>query len=505
MKVFKSVMSIAIALALCLLFSGIAMATALDGETPVLHLTFNDSDEDCTLNGTAILEDGVVKLPGGEMRTGYVSLPYMSLLDTDDEVTISMWCYIPSGTEANNYIIGFSNANDWPAFFGCVLPTGQISINFDIRGVMDTEAIYPFDAWTFFTLSISKTQMNVYLNGELAASYDGKTDTCLNCGWRTINGVDAGTTHYHELDKINLVSGYLGSPPYTINTNLQSDMTGMIDEYSIYATALDAEQARELYEAQTVPVAAWPIGAAAVEDQAAAVVTLPETDETGLRHLYTFDEGETGYQLMGGATVSDSILNLPGGVFRNGGYIRLDDNALINCVTEVTINTWINLADGTTAGGDQFLFSFNSGDAWPAFYCVVLENGTLALNLDYRGQLIVGEEMKFNQWMYLSCVVSGDEVSVYFDGELVSQYSKNSLKTTGGRWEKLNVQTDSTHYADVDHTYLATGRIGSGFTDLGYNKVDMMGQLDDFSIYSVAMTADEIAALYESECNATGY
>ncbi len=505
MRIWKMLLAFTLALALSL---GVALAAATaetaDTAEPVLHLTFDDTDEDYSLEGSAVLEDGVVKLPGGDMRTGYVSLPYMSLLDTEDEVTISMWSYIPSDTQVNSYLVSFSNANDWPAFFGCVLPGGQISIDFDIRGIMDTEPVYPFDAWTYFTLSISKTKMSVYLNGELAASYDGDTETCVNCGWRTINGLDAGTTHYHELDKLYLVSGFVGTPPYTINTALQNDMAGMIDEYAIYAQAMDDEQAKALYDAQTVPTAAWPIGAKAVEGQSAAEITLPEADASGLRHLYTFDEGETGYQLMGGATIDDGVLNLPGGAFREGGYIQLDDNALINCVNELTINSWVNMADGNTAGGDQFLFSFDAGDTWPALYCCVVKNGTMYLNIDYRGQLIVGRRMDFDQWVYLSYVISTDEVSVYFNGELATQYDKDSLAVTGGRWEKLNVQNDSTHYADVDHTYLLTGRVGSGFNDLGYDKVDMKAQLDDFSIYSVAMNADEVAALYAQECEQTG-
>lgn len=493
---------------LCLLVAlllSLCCACAFAETEPIVHLSFDGGEEEYTLVGGAVLEDGAVKLPGGELRTGgYIELPYAALLDTSDQVTISMWMYIPADTTVNSYMISFANGNDWPAFYGCVLPSGQVAINFDNRGDMVTEPCFPMDSWTYLTVTISKTQMKVFLNGQRVSMYDGEASVFENCFWNRINGADTGTTHYHELDKINLPSGMLGTPPYPAYFDLRGDMKGMFGDYRIYDVALSEEEVAALYAAQTVPFATYPIGSAPDPDQTVAKIEVAPPPEDGLRVSYTFDGTDEGYTLFNGAKVEDGVLTLPGGAFREAGHLELPENSIVNCGKAMTISTWINLADGAGVG-DQFIFAISAGEGWPALYLYVQQDGTIHYNVDYRSVLNLDATMIFGRWAYLTAVLSETEVTVYLDGELAGGYDKTTLKTTNGNWEMLNVQNDSTHFCDIDRTANYTMRLGSAFMDIGYDRVDADAQYDNFRIYSRALSAEEAAQLYAEQCAETNY
>ena len=490
-------------LALSAIILCLTLSTVL-AEAPLIHLTFDGGEEDYTLNGGAVVEDGVLKLPGGDMRTAYVELPYGALIDVGDEATISVWMYVPSETTVNSYFISFANGNNWPAFFGCVMPSGQVAIDFDYRGIMMTEPCFPLDAWTHITVTVSTTQMKVFLNGQRVAMYDGENGVEENCFWNKINGAIPGTTHFQELDKVSLPSGWLGTPPYVAYYDLNGDTMGMFDEYRLYDTALTDEAVAELYASLAVPAAAYPIGAAAVEAPQASQITVPTVPEDGLRVLYTFDGSDEGYTLVNGAKVEDGVLKLPGGAFREAGHLQLPENAIANCGKAMTVGTWINLANGADRG-DQFIYAISAGDGWPALFLMVWGDGTLHYNIDYRSMLNLDTPMVLDQWAYLTAVLSDTEVTIYVNGEKLGGYDKNTLTTENGSWEMLNVQNDSTHFADLDRIGNHTFRVGTAFMDVGYNRIDAMAQYDNFRIYSVALTAEDVAALYQQECAETGY
>lgn len=495
----KKTLLVSLLLALALL---LACTSALAAE-PVIQITFdNPEEEDFMLNGGAVVEDGVVKLPGGTMRTGYVELPFAALMDTDTEVSISMWMYIPADSDTNTYFVSFANGNNWPGFIGRVLPGGEIGINFDNRGVMMTESIMPQDGWVHLTLSISRTRMAIYLNGQRAAMYDGAFGIFENCGWYKINGADVGTTHYHELDKINMPSGFLGTPTYNFYYELQGDSMAMYDDYRIYDVALNDDEAAELFESLTCPTAAWPIGAAACEQQPAEIV-LPEVPEDGLRIKLTFDNEDEMYTLFNNAQVKDGALDLPGGAFRSTGHLELPEHAIATCANAMTVSTWINIDNYNI--GDQFIYAISAGEGWPAMYFMTWGDGSMHYNIDYRSMLNTDYKLPAGKWVYLTSVISADEVSVYVDGQLVSKYDKASRTTTGGEWQMLNVQNDFTQFCEIDRVANRTFRVGSAFMDVGYNRVDAKAKYDNFSIYSKALTADDVAALYAAECAETGY
>ncbi|MBQ4074096.1 MAG: LamG domain-containing protein [Clostridia bacterium] len=477
-------------------------AVALAAE-PVLQVTFDSEDEDFLLNGGAVLEDGVVKLPGGAMRSGYVELPFAALMDTDKETTISMWLYVPAETNSNTYFVSFANGNSWPGFIGRVLPNGQIGINFDNRGIMVTEPVFPFDGWVHVSLSISKTSMTVYLNGVRAAKYDGAANVFENCGWYKINGVDVGTTHYHELDKINMPSGFLGTPTYNFYYELTNDSMAMYDDYRVYDVALDDAEAAELFASLTCPAAAWPIGAEADPTQQPAEIELPVVPEDGLRVKLTFDNEDEMYTLYNNAQIKNGALDLPGGEFRKAGHLELPDYAIASCTNAMTVSTWVNYDNFTI--GDQFIYSVSANDAWPAIFLMLWQDGSVHYNIDYRGQLNCDYKLPAKTWVYLTAVVSDDEISIYADGKLASTYSSRTGKAQGGNFEMLNVKTNQTHFTQVDRVANKTFRLGSSFMDIGYTRVDSIAKFDNFSIYSKALNAEEVAALYAAECAETNY
>ncbi len=498
----KLLVSLLLALSLCLV-SIMALAAA----DPLYHLTFDSEEalerDGVILNGGAVLEDGVVKLPGGAHRSAYVELPYGALIDTTDQVSISTWMYMSSASPANGYFVAFANGNSWPGFVGRVLPGGQVAVNFDNRGILMTEPCVPMDAWVHVTLTVSRTSMCLYLNGERVARYDGAEGVEENCGWYRINGADVGTTHYHELDKVSLPAGWLGTPPYNFYYELDGDMAGMFDDYRIYDVALSGEEVAELYKSLICPSAAFPIGAPANPGQTAAEMKVAAAPADGLRVLYTFDSADEGYILHGGAAVENGVLTLPGGAFREAGHMELPRYAIANCVTAMTVSTWINVDSFDI--GDQFIFSISDDDGWPAMYFMTWGDGTMHYNIDYRSMLNTDSSLPAGRWCYLTAVICEDEVAVYVDGQQVSRYDRRAIATTGGSWEMLNVQNDFTQYNQIDRVANNTFRVGSAFMDVGYNRVDARAQFDNFRVYSKPLTAEEVSALYAQECAATEY
>lgn len=485
----------AVVLTLCLLF------TAAFAEDALLTLSF-DGTEEIELKGGAVLEDGVLKLPGGVSHEGgYVVLPAHLIKDVTDAFSFSGWVYIPEDVSYNTYLFSFANGNSWPGVFACVTPDGNFAMNIDYRGNLCTEGIIPTGSWTYITVSAGNTEIVLYVAGEKAASYNAVTGEAENCYWSITNGGTANTTYVADLNKVDSSEGLIGTCTWTNGYDQRGDATAMYDDWSIFAKALTADEAAALYTAETVPTAAWPIGAPVVEnpvDAKAKEIVIPED---GLRLKMTFESAED-VQVVGNAVVADGILNLPGGAWREGGHALLPENSILMCGNEMTLGMFVKIDENPA--GRNFLFAFSSGDNWPGIYAFVDVDGRVHFNVDYRGEMVTASPVAFGDWMYLTFVASTSEVSVYVNGQLLGAYH-SPFEETNSEWLFLNAWEDWTYYAYVEKTGWYTGRLGSGYLSLGdQSGIDMVGAMDNVSLYSKAMSAEQVADLFAAENAETG-
>lgn len=486
----KLTLALVLALALCLM-SAVAFAAE-----PLLSLGF-DGEEEIVLMGGAVVEDGVLKLPGGVSHEGgYVVLPNRAIQSVTDAFTWSGWVYIPADAAYNTYLYSFANGNAWPGMFACVTPDGNLAMNIDYRGNLCTEAVVPTGAWTYITFSVSNTEIVLYIAGEAAASYNAATGEAVNCYWSITNGGTENTTYLGNLNKVDAFEGLIGTVTWVNGYDQRGDATAMYDDWTIYAAALTADEAAALYAAETVPTAAWPIGAAPVENPVDAKAKEVNVPENGLRMKLTFDSAEDA-PLVGNAAVADGKLQLAGGAWREGGHVVLPTDAILMCGNEMTLSMFVNIAENPA--GRSFLYAFSNGDSWPGIYAFVDVDGLVHFNVDYRGEMIPATPVKFGEWMHLTFVASTSEVSVYVNGELLGAYYC-PYDVNNAEWMFLNAWEEWTYFAYVEKTGLHTGRLGSGYLSLGdQSGVDMVGEMDNVAIYSKAMTADEVTALYAAE------
>lgn len=487
----KRILALVLALALCCM-----VTAALAEEEPLLALSFDGNDA-ITLQGGAVIEDGVLKLPGGPSHEGgYAVLPERILQAVTNEFTFSGWVYIPEEASYNTYLFSFANGNSWPGMFACVTPDGNVAMNIDYRGNLCTEALVPSGAWTYLTLSVGNDAITLYIAGECAASYNAVSKEAVNCYWCVTNGGAADTTFLTNMNKVDAFEGLIGAVTWVNGYDQRGDAKAMMDDWTIYAAALTAQDAAALYAGAQVPSAAWPIGAPALDapqDAKAKAVNVPED---GLRLALTFDDANE-VALEGNAVIQDGRLCLPGGEWRQGGHAVLPPDSLLMCGNEMTLSLFVKLAENPA--GRDFLFAFSNGDSWPGIYSFVDTEGLVHFNVDYRGEMIPSAPIAFGDWVHLTFVASTAEVSVYANGELLGAYYC-PYDTNNAEWLFLNSWEDWTYFAYVEKTGLHTGRLGSGYLSLGdQSGIDMVGEMDQVCLYSKAMTADQVAALFSAQ------
>ena len=491
----RKILILVLALALCLI-SAVAFAAE-----PVLSLAF-DGNDNITLMGGAVVEDGALKLPGGAFHEGgYAVLPERLIQSFGDSFTFSSWVYIPEEANYNTYLFSFASGDAWPGMFACVTPDGNVAMNIDYRGNFCTEALVPTNAWTYVTLTISTAEIKLYVGGEAVASYNAAKDEGVNCYWSITNGGTSDTTFYGNLNKVDAYEGLIGTVTAINTYDQRGDAKAMYADYAIWDACLTDDEVAALYAEKTVPTAAWPIGAAAAEGQEAAAAKTVNVPENGLRLKLTFDD-ETNVTLIGKAKVEDGTLKLSGGEWRMGGHAVLPQDAIIMCGNEMTLSMFVRL--DKDPAGRSFLFAFSNGDSWPGIYSFVDTDGLVHFNVDYRGEMIPSTGIDFDNWVHLTFVASTTEISVYANGELLGAYYC-PYDTKNAEWEFLNAWQDWTYFAYLEKTGLYTGRLGSGYTSLGdQSGVDMAGEMDNVCLFSKAMNAEEVAALFAAENAETG-
>lgn len=145
-------------------------------------------------------------------------------------------------------------------------------------------------------------------------------------------------------------------------------------------------------------------------------------------------------------------------------YIRTDTNiSLTNC-TGISFSFWLYL-NGITSGGDTRIFEAGVHDQ----YFIQIQNNTLTLNWCNRGQVVT---VLSGVWMHVVCTINSSGVlQMFIDGVLISN------ATDINKW-----------VASVGNVYICRSVVGAHHS--------INGNIDDFKVYSKALTQSEVNAIY---------
>jgi len=159
------------------------------------------------------------------------------------------------------------------------------------------------------------------------------------------------------------------------------------------------------------------------------------------------------------------------------GYIHFDD-VVINRGT-FTMTTWFNVV--SFEGEDPAIFQTDGPEEGGAIFIIMYEDGMECFANTDGGELAVWAEIAppLEDWMHLAMVVDTEsgEVKIYADGEVVGE-DVGSFDT------------------EADKPLIGPFTIGA-HTDDGNISRNWTGLIDDFRIYDVALTTEEIVASME--------
>ncbi len=173
-------------------------------------------------------------------------------------------------------------------------------------------------------------------------------------------------------------------------------------------------------------------------------------------------------------------LDLRGG--DDGAFLMLPEGILSECEA-VTISAWVKL---TTDNGYQRIWDFGSGTSKNFYLCSDNYNagfeGYSAIINNGDGEVGIGKgkneddsvkNIDKNRWVLTTVVMNGSKMSLYENGALIGE------KETGIKVTDLGA---------TDQNYIAYSQYGDTPTT---------GQFAEFKIYNKALTAQEIAAMYD--------
>jgi hypothetical protein len=173
---------------------------------------------DGTLLGDAHVADGVLVLDGDDDA---VAIPGIG--DGLAEFSFVMNVY-PTVDVSTLQFSGGINTDSWSGGVHFKLNNGNINVGVNglAGGDVVGTSIIAQDVWTQLALTVSPTEVAVYVNGEKEGSREGETVPAVNVGAATIGAWNNS------------------------GTDVQREMTGMMDDVLIYNRALTEAEVRYL-------------------------------------------------------------------------------------------------------------------------------------------------------------------------------------------------------------------------------------------------------------------
>jgi hypothetical protein len=185
--------------------------------------------------------------------------------------------------------------------------------------------------------------------------------------------------------------------------------------------------------------------------------------------------GEADGTLMGGATIAPGLVN---GAFDllPGGYVSVRDNPVLDPTNAITVEAWINTRGQISSYGTILRKSGANGSPNQGYSLEFDGPGVVGFwvyTAEEGWQGAVGGSVTSNEWVHLAGTYDGATLRLYENGVQAS-----SQPATGQILQ-------STYPLNIGRDPVETNRLFNGF-------------IDEVSLYNRALSASEIAAIYQA-------
>jgi len=292
----------------------------------------------------------------------------------------------------------------------------------------------------------------------LTMTYDGSSN--LNGVTNYLNGVSV------KVGSSSVISGELYSEAFTIgrDTTTAYPFNGSIDDVRIYNYALSAQEVSELYNSAKSSHTQAPSRTGLV-----GYWNMDANDINGTTVLDKSGQNNNG-TIVGGVTLTTGKI---GEAINNNNIRYLDTGSIVGDFVEgsqYTISQWINITSYDDLDG---IFSKDQTSSYE-FFLRFQSNGDLAFSTDASvNALDTNYAPSFGVWHLITAVYdSSVGRKIYADGVLVAQDANTTPSPP-----------------DNDSLYF-----GSDFNSFRV----INGKMDDVRIYNYALSAGEVAGLYNA-------
>ncbi len=328
-------------------------------------------------------------------------------------------------------------------------------------------AVREYTAYSY-TVSAINAGITEGAPSESVIAYVGTDLTAPTVLRAILNGMNSVTLTFNEtLDKASAetVANYrlTGTSDSVTNAVLQADGVTVVltlsGQRALYAVTLQVFNVKDLAGNKTLG------------DQAFTLSTL--------RSYYKFDEaaGAPAYDFMGredgvkASTVGTTTgVSGPAARFNGDGYVDLTANTLRG-LSEYTISAWINW-DGNTSESNTIFSNNTSGVGGDSgVWLRINAGGIITADNIVGGSVTSGSKgAAVGQWAHVALVSRSGGTDLYLNGELVGTGANKTIRAGDNRL-----------------------RIGGNFNASNALLHKFRGSIDEFKVFSVALTAQDIA------------
>ncbi|PIR66855.1 MAG: hypothetical protein COU51_01565 [Parcubacteria group bacterium CG10_big_fil_rev_8_21_14_0_10_36_14] len=407
----------------------------------------------CAYNGADTAAIAKFGRSGEFDTTNYVRIANSDTLDITGEITLSAWIYPLSDVVGGSIIKKpwVSNVNPWRTYqiyrsssnasSFCITNSSNVSV------CANASASTPLNTWSLVTGTYDGSKVKFYTNG----IFDHEA-------------IQTGSI------KSNSEDVYIG---FNSNYTPQS-FDGYIDDVRIYNRALSASEVATLagsYKVESITkndlVGHWSM------------------DANDISGITVYDK--SGYDSNGTKSGSSGGNNTPA-LYRGQIKEALDfdgtddrvsiaENSNLYISGDITLSLWLNADSFVDYARMIMMSNFSENESDNILYMLnTFSTGDLYIGHEYGAGInqiyIINTNLKTNQWYNVSLVRSAAQKKYYFyiNGAYFSEQAYD-FNPTGG----------------------STSDLKFGGENYWYN-----GRLDDIRIYNYALSAQEIAALYNS-------
>ena len=416
------------------------------GDDDADDVTANNNHGTITGDGTFV--PGMVGQAFSFSGAGYVEIPHDPVLDLSD-FTIEVWVNLT--TEGAGYQPLISKGVD-PRPASLWLYGDLIEIWFDpifLEVVRSVTSLTPGN-WYHIAATYNRSEAKIYIDGTLDAT------TVLS----DVPSTDTGP----------LFLGWIGQG----NTGFYN---GLLDEVSIYDRALTAEEVSAIYEAGSAGKIK-PAPPEPVPPPAGMVSWWP--GDGNANDIVDANDGT----LQDGAGFASGQVDQAFSLDGVNDYVLVPDSASLDLTDQFTLDAWINPSslhnDAGNSGriisklggaggnnGYQFGIRDNNGELFCEFNAAGEPYATNQVIVDLPSAIPVG------QWSHVVCTYDNADLKIYVDGVLVGTQPIGAKSVVNSA---------------------SNLRIGSNDNNGSF----FHGLIDEVEVFSRALTAAEVSAIYEA-------